>query len=86
MHAKYQCSIINTSEDMSQVKVFVTDGQTDGRTDRGTDGRMRFNVPTLSQKAGDNKVAGHFDKPSVQTMTEMRVPIICRILEEKEEI
>ena len=23
MHAKYQCSIINTSENMSQVKVFV---------------------------------------------------------------
>ena len=33
MHAKYQCSIINTSEDMSQVKVFVTDGQTGGWTD-----------------------------------------------------
>ena len=29
MYAKYQCSIINTSEDMSQVKVFVTDRQTD---------------------------------------------------------
>ena len=25
MHAKYQCSITNTLEDMSQVKVFVTD-------------------------------------------------------------
>ena len=37
---------------MSQVKVFVTDGW----TDRGTDGRMRFNVPTLSRKAGDNKI------------------------------
>ena len=33
MHAKYQCSIINTSEDKSQVKVFVTDRQTDGRAD-----------------------------------------------------
>ena len=33
MHAKYQCSIINTSEDMSKVKVFVTDGQTDRRTE-----------------------------------------------------
>ena len=33
MHAKYQCSIINTSEDMSQVKVFVTDRQRDRRTD-----------------------------------------------------
>ena len=50
MHAKYQCSIINTSEDMSQVKVFVTDGQTDRRVDRGTDGRMRFNVPTLKKR------------------------------------
>ena len=34
MHAKYQYSIINTSEDMSQVKVFVTDGQREGRTDK----------------------------------------------------
>ena len=48
MHAKCQCSIINTSEDVSQVKVFVTDR----RTDRGTDGWMRFNVPTLSRKRG----------------------------------
>ena len=37
MHAKYQCSIINTSEHISQDKVFVTDGQTDGR--------MSFNAP-----------------------------------------
>ena len=29
MHAKYQCSIFNTSEDMSQVKVFVTDRRKD---------------------------------------------------------
>ena len=29
MHAKFQCSIINTSEDMGQVKVFVTDGRKD---------------------------------------------------------
>ena len=29
MHAKYPCSIINTSEDMSQVKVFVTDRRWD---------------------------------------------------------
>ena len=36
MHAKYQCSIINTSEDMSQVKVFVMDRQTDRGTDRRT--------------------------------------------------
>ena len=27
MHAKYLCSITNTSEDMRKVKVFVTDGQ-----------------------------------------------------------
>ena len=32
MHAKYQCSIFNTSEDMSQVKVFVTEGRTDRQT------------------------------------------------------
>ena len=44
MHAKYQCSIINTSEDMSQVKVFVTD--------RGTDGRMSFNVPRFRKRRG----------------------------------
>ena len=37
MHAKYQCSIFNTSEDMSQVKVFVTDEGTDRGTDRQTD-------------------------------------------------
>ena len=37
MHAKYQCSNINTSEDMSQVKVFVTDIQTDGGMDRRMD-------------------------------------------------
>ena len=29
MHAKYQCSTINTQKDMSQVKVFVTDRRTD---------------------------------------------------------
>ena len=33
MHAKYQCSIFDTSEDMRQVKVFVTDRGTDGQTD-----------------------------------------------------
>ena len=50
MHAKYQYSIINTSEDMSQVKVFVTDGQTGRRTeDRQTD---EWVLP-LSWKAGD---------------------------------
>ena len=49
MHAKYQCSIINTLEDMSKVKVFVTDGQTtDGRTDR----QMRFNVPRFRERRG----------------------------------
>ena len=33
MHAKYQCSIINTSEDMSEVKVL---GRSDGQTDEQT--------------------------------------------------
>ena len=47
MQAKYQCSIINTSEDMSQVKVFVTDGQ----TDRG----MSFNVPSFRKRRGTTK-------------------------------
>ena len=38
IHAKHQCSIINTSDDMNKVKVFVTDGQTDGgRTEGQTD-------------------------------------------------
>ena len=52
MHAKYQCSIINTSEDMSQVKVFVTDRGTEGRRD----GRMRFNVPRFRERRG--KISG----------------------------
>ena len=39
---------------MAEVKVFVTDGQT-GRTDGQTDGRMRFNVPTLLRKRGTTK-------------------------------
>ena len=55
MHAKYQCSIINTSEDMSKVKVFVIDGRTDGQTDR-TDGRMSFNVPRFREMRGTIKV------------------------------
>ena len=38
MHAKYECSIHNTSEDMSMVKVFATDR------------RMSFNVPPLGTK------------------------------------
>ena len=53
IHAKYQWYIINTSEDISQVQVFVTDRgtcrQTDGRTDRRTN---EFYYPPLSQKAG----------------------------------
>ena len=52
MHAKYQCSIINTSEDMSQVKVFVMDRQTDGRTEGRTDRRMSFNVPRFRERRG----------------------------------
>ena len=47
-HAKYQSSICNSAKVMAKVKVFVTDGQ----TDRQRDGRMRFNVPTLSRKRG----------------------------------
>ena len=49
---KYQCSIINTSEDMSQVKVFVTDRQTDGLTD----GRMSFNVARFRERRGIKSV------------------------------
>ena len=55
-HKDHACQIINTSENMNQVKVFVTDGQ----TDRRTDGQMKFNVPTLSRKAGDKKTALHY--------------------------
>ena len=40
-HAEYHCFIINTSEDMSQVKVFVTDRH----TNRQTAGQMSLNVP-----------------------------------------
>ena len=47
-HAEYQSSICNSAKVMAKVKVFVTDGQ----TDRQTEGRMRFNVPTLSRKRG----------------------------------
>ena len=43
---KYECSIINSSEDMSQVKVFVTDRQTD----------EWVLMPSLTRKAGDNKI------------------------------
>ena len=42
MYAKYQGFIINTSEDMSQVKVFVTDRQTDGG--------MSLNVPNFRER------------------------------------
>ena len=41
-----QCSIINTSEDMSQVKVFC---------DRQTDRRMSFNVPRFCERRGTKK-------------------------------
>ena len=34
MHAKYRCSNINTSEDTSRIKVFVTEGRKDRQTDR----------------------------------------------------
>ena len=51
MHAKYQCSIINTSEDMRKVNVFVTDGQTDGQ--------MSFNVPRFCERRGDKKSRYH---------------------------
>ena len=51
-HAKYQSSICNSAKVMAKVKVFVTDGQ----TDRQTEGRMRFNVPTLSRKRGTTKL------------------------------
>ena len=54
-HAKYQSSIYNSAKVMAKVKVFVTDGQ----TDRRTDGRMRFNVPTLSRKRGTIKYKGY---------------------------
>ena len=53
MHAKYQCSIIKTSEDMSQVKVFVTGRQTDGQTDRRMDEWVLMS-PAFAKGGGDN--------------------------------
>ena len=44
MHTKYQCSIIDTSEDMSKVKVFVTDS--------GTDRQMSLKVPRSRERLG----------------------------------
>ena len=44
MHAKYQCSIINTSNVIYHVEVFVTDRQRDGR--------MNFNVPRFRKSRG----------------------------------
>ena len=46
MHTKYQCSIINTFEDMSHIKVFVTDRQTN---------EWDLMSPTLA-KGGDNNI------------------------------
>ena len=42
MHAKYRYSTNTTSEDMSQMEVFVTDG------------RMSLNDPHFRKSAGDN--------------------------------
>ena len=50
-HKDHQCSIINTSEDMSQVKVFVMGRQMDGRTDK----RMSFNIPCFHERRGTIK-------------------------------
>ena len=43
MHAKYQCSIFNTSEDMSLLKVFC-----DRQTEKQTDGETRLKCTYMS--------------------------------------
>ena len=40
-HARHQSSIVNTSEDMSQVTVFVTDKQTDKITGVKKKGKLK---------------------------------------------
>ena len=57
MHTKYQCSTIYTSEDMSQVKVFVTDGQRDRQRDGQTD-ECDLMSPAFAKARGTKTLSG----------------------------
>ena len=76
-HAKYQISIINISEDMSQVKGFVTDRRTDGQTERWTN---EFRCSPLSRKAGGNNILANPSKMYPDCKTSQRdVSITIRL-------
>ena len=72
MNAKYQCSIFNTSEDMSQVKVFATDRQ----RNRWMDRRMSFNVLCFRERRGTKRgvlrMSGSFEQ-SIRNDFEFRI-------------
>ena len=72
MHAKYECSIFNTPEDMSQVKVFVTDRQRDRRTDR------RVLMSPAFAKAQGTKNPEIFGR-SNSTNTHIQLSIILKV-------
>ena len=61
MHAKFQCSIMNTLEDMNHVYLIFfcdrqADWQADEQKDGRTDGRTSFNAPPLTfvKRKGQN--------------------------------
>ena len=56
IRAKHQCYIFNTSEDMSEVKVFVTDRGTDRQTNTRTDEWVLMPPPKFRKSAGQNSV------------------------------
>ena len=64
VHAKYRCSIINNSEDMSQVIVFVTNGQTEGQMDEWVlmSPRKAGTIKRVMQKKYNNGFYEKLDK------------------------
>ena len=56
IHAKHQCHIFNTSEDMSQVNIFVTDRGTDRQINRRTDEWVIMPPPNFAKVRGQNSV------------------------------